>query len=80
MSTGPINSAIVDAVPAAMRASAMAASIFVIHILGDVPSPYLIGALAARTGLAHAVLLVPAAVLAAGVWWIYAASLPRPRA
>ncbi len=75
MSTGPINSAIVDAVPAAMRASAMAASIFTIHILGDVPSPYLIGAMAEHTGLGHAVLLVPVAVLVAGVWWIYAASV-----
>ena len=80
MSTGPINSAIVDAVPAAMRASAMAASIFTIHILGDVPSPYLIGAMAERTGLGHAVLLVPAAVLVAGLWWIYAATLPRSQA
>ena len=80
MSTGPINSAIVDAVPAAMRASAMAASIFTIHILGDVPSPYLIGSLSSRVGLAHAVLLVPAAVLVAGVWWIYAASVRPPRA
>lgn len=77
MSTGPINSAIVDAVPAAMRASAMAASIFAIHILGDVPSPYLIGAMAEHTGLGHAVLLVPAAVGVAGVWWIYAATVPR---
>lgn len=80
MSTGPINSAIVDAVPAVMRASAMAASIFMIHILGDVPSPYLIGALADHVGLGRAVLLVPAAVLVAGVWWTYAAVMPRPRA
>ena len=80
MSTGPINSAIVDAVPAAMRASAMAASIFTIHILGDVPSPYLIGAMAERTGLGRAVLLVPAAVLVAGLWWVYAATLPRSQA
>jgi len=77
MSTGPINSAIVDAVPAVMRASAMAASIFTIHILGDVPSPYLIGTMAEHTGLGHAVLLVPAAVLVAGLWWLYAATVPR---
>lgn len=80
MSTGPINSAIVDAVPAVMRASAMAASIFMIHILGDVPSPYLIGALAERAGLDRGVLLVPAAVLVAGVWWCYAAIRPRRQA
>jgi MFS transporter, Spinster family, sphingosine-1-phosphate transporter len=77
MSTGPINSAIVDAVPAVMRASAMAASVFTIHILGDVPSPYLIGTMAEHTGLGHAVLLVPAAVLVAGLWWLYAATVPR---
>jgi predicted MFS family arabinose efflux permease len=80
MSTGPINSAIIDAVPAVMRASAMAASIFMIHILGDVPSPYLIGALAERAGLDRAVLLVPAAVVVAGVWWCYAAIRPRRQA
>jgi hypothetical protein len=31
--------------------------------------------MAEHTGLGRAVLLVPVAVLVAGVWWIYAASV-----
>jgi hypothetical protein len=33
--------------------------------------------MAEHTGLGHAVLLVPAAVLVAGLWWLYAATVPR---
>ncbi|PYP45944.1 MAG: MFS transporter, partial [Gemmatimonadetes bacterium] len=44
-STGPINSAIVNVVSPHMRATAVALSIFTIHLLGDVPSPSLVGLL-----------------------------------
>ena len=44
-STGPINSAIVNYVAPGERATAMAFSILMIHVLGDVPSPYIVGAL-----------------------------------
>ena len=37
--TGPLNAAICNVVPASMRASAIAANVFVIHMLGDVLSP-----------------------------------------
>lgn len=50
-STGPINSAIVNYVAPTERATAMAFSILSIHVLGDVPSPYIVGALSdARAG------------------------------
>jgi MFS family permease len=79
-STGPINVAIVSEVPAAARAAAMALSIFVIHFLGDVPSPPLIGWLSDRGSLSHAVLVIPAAVFVAGLIWTYAALIgSRPR-
>jgi MFS family permease len=42
-STGPINSAIVNYVAPTERATAMALSILLIHVLGDVPSPYVVG-------------------------------------
>ncbi|MGH7548367.1 MAG: spinster family MFS transporter [Gemmatimonadales bacterium] len=42
-STGPINSAIVNVVSPHMRATTVALTIFAIHILGDVPSPALVG-------------------------------------
>ena len=72
-STGPINSVIVNVVPSGMRATAVAASILSIHALGDVPSPTIVGWISDRSSLAHAVLLVPAAVLVAGLLWTFEA-------
>jgi MFS family permease len=72
-STGPVNAAIVNAVPPVERASAVAISILTIHVLGDVPSPTLIGFLSDRSSLGRAVLVVPAAVLVAGLVWTWAA-------
>jgi MFS transporter, Spinster family, sphingosine-1-phosphate transporter len=72
-STGPINSAIVNVVPPAIRATAVALSIFAIHILGDVPSPWLVGLLSDARTLGEAVLIIPVAVLAGGLIWTYAA-------
>ncbi len=81
MSTGPLNAAIVNAVSPLERASAAALMMFVIHLLGDVPSPVLIGYLSDHWGstpgspaaLAHAVLVVPIAVAIGGVIWILCA-------
>lgn len=73
VSTGPINSAIVNLVAPDMRATAVAVSIFSIHALGDVPSPALLGVLSDRISLAQAVLIIPVAVLVGGLIWMYAA-------
>jgi hypothetical protein len=81
MSAGPVNAAIVNLVSPLERASAAALTMIVIHLLGDVPSPILIGSvsdhLEPRLGeagaLAHAVLMVPAAILIAGIIWLLAA-------
>lgn len=43
LGTGPLNAAIVNAVPAALRATAIAVELLLIHALGDTPSPRLIG-------------------------------------
>src|SRR3954453_23406999 len=72
-SPGPIHSAIVNLVSPTERASAVALSIFMMHILGDVPSPPLIGYLSDLHGLASAFLIVPVAILISGVIWMYAA-------
>jgi MFS family permease len=72
-STGPINSALVNLVAPRERASAVALSIFMIHVLGDVPSPWLIGKISDARGLGQAVLVVPVAVLLGGVLWCLAA-------
>lgn len=73
MSTGPVNSEIVNAVSPQVRATAMAASIFTIHAIGDVPSPLLVGMIADASTLARGVLILPAAALAGGAIWTYAA-------
>ncbi len=70
MSTGPINSAIVNLVAPRERASAVALSVLMIHLLGDVISPPLIGAISDRTSLGAAVLIVPVAIaVCAALWW-----------
>jgi len=68
-STGPINSVIVNVVRPAERATAVALSILSIHLLGDVPSPYLIGWISDASSLDRAVLIVPVAVLVSGAIW-----------
>ncbi|HXA35061.1 MAG TPA: MFS transporter [Steroidobacteraceae bacterium] len=73
LSTGPINAAIVNLVSATERATAIALSVFAIHVLGDVPSPFLIGALSDASSLAQAVKIVPFAVLISGCVWVLAA-------
>ena len=75
--TGPINTLLIESVPAVLRASAMAASIFVIHLFGDFWSPGIVGQLAdwwrrpdqPAAGLQHAVLILPAALVVAVLFW-----------
>jgi MFS transporter, Spinster family, sphingosine-1-phosphate transporter len=73
LSTGPINAVIVNLVSATERATAIALEVFIIHLLGDALSPPLIGALSDHFSLAQAVKIVPAAVVAGGCIWVWAA-------
>ena len=73
MSTGPINTAIVNLVRPTERASAVALSILTIHLLGDVLSPSIIGELSDLYSLGAAVMIVPGAVAIGGVLWLVAA-------
>ena len=50
-STGPLNTAIVNSVSAPIRATAISVNLFVIHLLGDFPSPHLIGWISDRYNL-----------------------------
>jgi MFS family permease len=52
LGTGPLNAAIINAVPAGVRATAIALELFLIHALGDTPSPRLIGMVSDRSTLA----------------------------
>ena len=73
MCTGPVNSAILNAVSPLERAAAVGVSVFVMHFLGDIPSPPLIGALSDASSLEKGVLVVPVAIAIAGMIWTYAA-------
>lgn len=77
--TAPINSKLVDMVPAGMRAAAMALCIFCIHLLGDVPSPALIGVISDRSSIREGVLVIPVAVVVSGAIWVYAAWRGSPQ-
>jgi MFS family permease len=70
LSTSPINVVILGSVPSELRASAMAASIFAIHLLGDMISPPLIGTISDASSLRGAMAVIPVALAAATlVWW-----------
>ncbi len=70
LSTSPINVVILQGVPAPLRASAMAISIFAIHLLGDLISPPLIGAISDHWSLRGGMFLLPAALTwGAWFWW-----------
>jgi MFS family permease len=71
--TGPVNSAILNVVAPNERATAVGLSILVMHVLGDVPSPPLIGRLSDASSLDRAFLIVPVAIVVAGVIWCVAA-------
>lgn len=71
VSTGPINLAIVGAVAPGMQAQAMAFSNLVSHLLGDVPSPAIVGLVSDQSSLGTAMLMIPAVMGIGGVIWIY---------
>jgi predicted MFS family arabinose efflux permease len=73
ISTGPVNSAIVNVVAPDRRATAVALSILAIHLLGDVPSPPLIGYVSDLSSLGRAMLILPVAFGVSGLIWIFAA-------
>ena len=69
LSTSPINAAILRAVPEHRRASAMALTILLIHLLGDLWSPPAVGALADRMPMRLALMVLPVAIAASGFFW-----------
>ena len=57
LNTSPLNTALVNSVSAHIRATAIAVNIFIFHLLGDVPSPTLMGYVADRRSLQAAFIL-----------------------
>jgi MFS family permease len=68
VNTGPLNAAIINSVPAAVRSSAIAVELFLIHVLGDTPSPKLIGMVSDRSTLATGLGLTLVSLLFAAVF------------
>ena len=57
LNTAPLNAAVINSVGAHIRATALAVNIFIIHILGDVPSPTMMGWVADRRSMQAAFIL-----------------------
>ncbi|MSR18795.1 MAG: MFS transporter [Phycisphaerales bacterium] len=70
-SVGPINSQIVNMLGPGERASGVAMSIVLIHLLGDVPSVSMVGWMSAEFGFNTGLALLPLALVGASVvWWV----------
>jgi MFS family permease len=71
LNTGPANAVLVNVALPEIRATAIASAIFVYHLLGDVPSPILIGYASDRLGsLQTALMLTSAAMAVSGVFYL----------
>src|SRR5205807_5289443 len=72
---GPTNTILANVTHPSIRASAFALNILVIHALGDVISPLIIGAITDASGqnMNLAFLLVSALILVGGVLWLWGA-------
>jgi MFS family permease len=79
VSQAPINAAILNSVGSDARAFAVGMSTLMIHVLGDVPSPWLVGKVSDATGsLAKGFGLVPIGFAAAAlIWGVGAIALRR---
>jgi MFS transporter, Spinster family, sphingosine-1-phosphate transporter len=76
LSTGPVNTLIIETVPVNLRSGAMAMSIFMIHMFGDVWSPEIVGRLSVHwQSLSKALLILPAALILNAILWLALAVL-----
>lgn len=76
--TGPVNTVMIESVPVNLRSSAMALSIFMIHLFGDLWSPEIVGRLADRWhDLQKAILILPTALALGGLLWLLLAILQQ---
>ena len=86
LNTSPLNTALVNSVGAHIRATAIAVNIFIFHLLGDVPSPTLMGYVADRQSLEAAFILpviamaISSAILFYGMRFAPAVEVHRPPA
>jgi MFS transporter, Spinster family, sphingosine-1-phosphate transporter len=70
LNTGPSNAALANVSLPAVRATAFAANIFVIHALGDVQAFWLLGYIGGHSNIRIAFLFVSGIILASGIAWL----------
>ena len=71
LNTGPSNTALANVSLPAVRATAFAANIFVIHAFGDVQAFWLLGYIGGHANMHVAFLFVSAIIFASGVTWLF---------
>ena len=86
LNTAPLNAAVINSVGAHIRATALAVNIFIIHVLGDIPSPTMMGWVADRRSLQAAFVLpvvamgISSAILFYGMKFAPAVRVDGPKA
>jgi hypothetical protein len=78
LNTSPLNAAVINSVGAHIRATAIAMNIFIIHILGDVPSPTMMGWVADRRSLQAAFVLPVIAMMISSAILFYGMRFAPP--
>jgi MFS family permease len=78
LGTGPVNAATLNAVPANLRATAMAGQLLTIHVLGDAFSPKLIGIISDHSNLRYGLGATLVTMLLAGVIFFIGARFAPP--
>jgi len=78
LGNGPLNAAIVNSVGPGVRASAIAIELFMIHALGDAPSPWLIGLVSDKTNLRIGLTVTLLTMLIAAVILYFGAKYTPP--
>ena len=78
LGTGPVNAATLNAVPADLRATAMAGQLFVIHVLGDAFSPKVIGIISDHSNLRYGLGATLITMLIAAVIFFFGARYAPP--
>ena len=78
LGTGPLNAAIINSVPAAVRSSAIAIELLCIHLFGDTPSPKLIGMVSDRSTLGKGLGLTLVTLVIAAVLLFLGSRAPKP--
>ena len=80
LGSGPVNAATINAVQPNVRATALAGQLLLIHLLGDAPSPRIIGAISDRSNLSDGLGATLITLVLAGFIFFLGARYAKPLA